>query len=75
MSEQPEPASETSGPLGRGWVVFIGLAILTVAEYFLAISIDQNVAILVVFAIAKAGLIIHYFMHLARLWFGDEEEL
>ncbi len=74
MSEQPEPASETSGPLGTGWVVFIGLAILTIAEYFLAIGIDKNVPILVVFAVAKAGLIIHYFMHLARLWFDGEED-
>ncbi len=74
MSERPEPASETSGPLGTGWVVFIGLAILTIVEFFLAISIDKNVPILVVFAIAKAGLIVHYFMHLARLWFADEEE-
>ncbi len=74
MSEQPEPGSETSGPLGTGWVVFIGLAILTVVEYFLAIAIDKNIPILVVFALAKAGLIIHYFMHLGRLWFGDEEE-
>ncbi len=74
MSEQPDPASETSGPLGTGWAVFIGLAILTIVEYFLAISIDKNIPILVVFALAKAGLIIHYFMHLARLWFGDEEK-
>ncbi len=74
MSEQPEPASETSGPLGRGWVVFIGLAILTIVEYLLAITIDANLPILIVLAIAKAVLIVHYFMHLARLWFGDEEE-
>ena len=74
MSEQPKPASETSGPLGTGWVVFIGLAILTIVEYLLAITIDANLPILIVLAIAKAGLIVHYFMHLARLWFGDEEQ-
>ncbi len=74
MNEQPKPASETSGPLGRGWVVFIGLAVLTIVEYLLAITIDANLPILIVLAIAKAVLIVHYFMHVARLWFGDEEE-
>ena len=75
MSEQPDHASETSGPLGTGWAVFIGLAVLTIVEFFLAVSIDKNIPILAVFAIAKAGLIIHYFMHLARLWFGDVAEV
>ncbi len=74
MSEQPKPASETSGALGRGWFVFIGLAILTVVEYLLAITIDANLPIMIVLAVAKAAIIIHYFMHVARLWLGHEED-
>ncbi len=68
------PAPETRGPLGIGWVVFIGLAVLTLVEYILAITIDANVPILVVLAVVKAALIVHYFMHVVRVWREAEEE-
>jgi heme/copper-type cytochrome/quinol oxidase subunit 4 len=74
VSERPQPGSETSGALGRGWVVFIGLAVLTIVEYILAIAIDANLPILIVLAVAKAAVIIHYFMHLVRVWRDPEEE-
>ncbi len=74
MNEQPKPASETSGPLGRGWVVFIGLAVLTIVEYLFAITVNANLPVLIVLAVAKAALIIHYFMHLVRVWRDSEEE-
>ena len=74
MSEQPPPAPETSGALGRGWIVFIGLAVLTIVEYILAITIDANLLTMIVIAIVKAALIVHYFMHLVRVWRGSEDE-
>ncbi len=74
QDERSTPAPETRGPLGIGWLVFIGLAVLTLVEYILAITIDANVPILVVFAVAKAALIVHYFMHLVRIWREAEEE-
>lgn len=67
-------APETSGPLGTGWLVFLLLAVLTAVEFVLAVTIDANLPILVVIGLAKAGLIVHYFMHLMRLWRSDQEE-
>lgn len=74
QDERGAAAPEARGPLGIGWIVFGILAILTVVEYFLAIAIDANVPILVVLAAAKAALIVHYFMHLLRIWHEAEEE-
>ena len=68
------PAPETSGPLGTGWMVFLLLAVLTAVEFVLAVTIDANLPILVVLALAKAGLIVHYFMHLMRVWRSDQED-
>ena len=74
QDERGAAAPETRGPLGIGWVVFGILAVLTVVEYFLAITIDANVPILIVLAVVKAAFIMHYFMHLVRVWRDAEEE-
>ncbi len=47
---------------------------LTAIEYVLAIAVDANVPIMVVLAVAKAAVIVHYFMHIARSWLDHEEE-
>ena len=67
------PASERSGPLRTGWVVFLWLAVLTAIEFIIAVTIDANLPIMIVIALIKAGLIMHYFMHLLRIWRGGEE--
>jgi caa(3)-type oxidase subunit IV len=53
--------------LTRGIVVFAILAVLTVIEFFLA-RLEVATFILVVIALAKAGLVVWYFMHLARVF-------
>jgi caa(3)-type oxidase subunit IV len=53
--------------LTRGIVVFAILAVLTVVEFFLA-RLEVATFILVVIALAKAGLVVWYFMHLARVF-------
>ncbi len=62
-----------NGPLRIGWLVFLGLAVLTVVEFIVAITVTSNLPFLIVFALMKAGLIMYYFMHLLRLWRGEEE--
>ena len=70
----PQPSARGSyRPLRIGWLVFLALAILTVVEFIVAITVDSNLPILVVFALLKAGLIAYYFMHLLKLWRGGEE--
>jgi len=52
--------------LNQGVVIFIFLAVLTGLEFFVAIAIG-NVALLIVLALIKMGLVIYYYMHIARL--------
>lgn len=59
----------------RGFTVFVILAVLTIAEYFIAVGLD-NIVLLVVMlsamAIGKCWAIAVYFMHISRLWRGEE---
>jgi hypothetical protein len=59
----------------RGLTVFVALAVLTIVEYFIAVSLDSTqalVALLAVAAGAKCWAITLYFMHIYRLWRGEE---
>jgi cytochrome c oxidase subunit IV len=61
--------------LHKGLVVALVLGVLTIVEYIFAVNIanDQvRFAGLVVAALLKAGLIMNYFMHLPRVWRGEE---
>lgn len=55
-----------------GVYVLIGLAVLTALEFLVASLLEGSVVFLFVLALAKAGLILQYFMHLNRVW-GEEE--
>jgi cytochrome c oxidase subunit 4 len=62
-------------PLTRGIVVFAILAVLTAIEFLLASLGASATAFLVLIALAKAGLVLWYFMHLSRVFKseGDHE--
>jgi heme/copper-type cytochrome/quinol oxidase subunit 4 len=71
-----EPQQEGShGPdaVRLGLIVFAVLAVLTVVEYLIAVSLDKNIVILAVMAVAKALLIVYYFMHVVRAWASGGE--
>jgi len=56
-----------------GWIVFIGLGILTLVEFWVATTVNGNVIpYLAVIALVKAGLVIQYFMHVAQLWHTEQ---
>jgi len=60
----------------RGLVAIIVLAVLTAIEYVIAIGIDGTslvVTLLAVIGVAKAVIILEYFMHLSKLWHGEED--
>jgi caa(3)-type oxidase subunit IV len=63
-----------SGAGGRGWRVLGTLAVLTAIEFVFAVVLDANVPVLAVIAVVKAAIIMHYFMHVSRVWRGAEEE-
>lgn len=54
-----------SSELKRGVLVFVALAILTVVEYVIGIN-QVPVIFMWLIALAKAGLVIWFFMHVIR---------
>lgn len=62
--------TERGKALATGRSVFIGLAVLTIAEYVVAVSIAA-VLVLFVLALAKGWLIVVYFMHVGQLREGS----
>lgn len=74
MSNQHNAAAEAADQK-RGLIVFLVLAVLTVVEYLIAVGLDNIVLLIVLLsaaAIAKCWAIAVYFMHISRLWRGEE---
>ncbi|MBL8049916.1 MAG: cytochrome C oxidase subunit IV family protein, partial [Anaerolineales bacterium] len=61
-----------SAALMQGVIIFIYLGVLTVLEYFVAVSFDA-VPLLIVVAIIKAALVVYYFMHIYKLGESDSD--
>jgi hypothetical protein len=60
--------------LRTGWFVFVGLAILTGLEYWIATTWGgSTIAYLAVLALLKAALVVQYFMHVGRVLSAEEE--
>ena len=53
-------------------VVLVGLAVLTVIEFWIASALSGSAALLFVIALIKAGVIVQYYMHLSHAWGGEE---
>lgn len=56
----------------RGWIVFAVLAVLTIIEFIISLALSNPWPLLTVVALAKAGLIIAYFMRLGNIWREEE---
>ena len=57
--------------LKTGWVVIAVLGVMTAVEFAIALAVDNDAVLftlLLVIALAKAALIIQYFMHFGQLW-------
>ncbi len=50
-----------------GIITLVILAVLTAAEYFVAVYMESLVLLFII-ALVKAAVIIQNFMHIARLW-------
>ena len=81
MAHTGEPASTAhsgteSAEQVRGVQVIVMLAVLTAIEYAITLAVNSSVLLVLLltpFALAKAWLIVMYFMHVARAWRGEEE--
>ena len=51
-----------AGAVRTGWVIFLALALLTLVEYIIAVSLEANLPIIIGLAVVTAGLIAWYFM-------------
>jgi len=59
-------SQDKSSALGQGVVIFVYLAVLTLIEYFVAVSFNAT-SLLVVVAVIKAALVMYYYMHIYKL--------
>ena len=75
MSKQRHAVVTESAEQRTGFNVFLILAVLTIAEYGVAVGLDSKVALIVLLtaaALGKCWAIVVYFMHISRLWRGEE---
>lgn len=66
--------SKQSKSIRRGWTVFIALAVLTAAEFVVSLTIEDPWPLLTPIALAKAALIVYYFMRVTNIWREEESE-
>jgi hypothetical protein len=57
-----------STPMRVLWTIGVGLAVLTLIEFIIAVETSNNLIPLTVIALFKAWLIVHFYMHVYRLW-------
>lgn len=73
MSHEPQTRrSRKSGIYREGILVAVGLAVLTVLEYYVAITINWA-SLLLILAVLKGAMVVYYFMHISSLWSTEEE--
>ncbi len=53
------------------YIIFVILAVLTAAEFIVSANLNAPVLLLLI-ALAKAALIVQFFMHVYRLWREEE---
>ena len=59
--------AKRSAAYRQGLLVLVGLAVLTILEYLVSVYF-YSVVIILLINLAKAGLILQYYMHVSRLW-------
>lgn len=57
---------DKSSALGQGVMIFVYLTVLTILEFFVAVTFNA-VSILLVVAVIKAALVMYYYMHVYKL--------
>lgn len=74
MSNHNQARTESQDQ-SRGLMVFVALAVLTIVEYVVAVGLESPamlVILLTLAAIGKCWAIVTYFMHIGKLWHGEE---
>ena len=66
--ETAEQRQKKAAVYRLGLYVMVGLAVLTAVEFGVARFFEGSAALLFVLILAKAGVIIQYYMHLNTVW-------
>jgi caa(3)-type oxidase subunit IV len=64
--------TKNTSELSRGVKVFVALTVLTIIEYFLGVW-EVAAILLWIIALAKAVLVVWFFMHVYRVFGGKSE--
>ena len=75
MAHEPEanrPQSGRRAAYRRGFLVLVGLAVLTGLEFLIAGLTNGSTVFLFIIGLLKAGIILQYFMHIYSLWAEEE---
>ncbi len=67
MEKESRVNEQNGGGYRQIIIIAVLLAILTVAEYFVAQALPSAIFLLLI-ALVKAALIVQFFMHVYRLW-------
>lgn len=66
------PSQRKRNPFTRGYIVAFLLAVITGIEFYAALHFN-SATIMFILAIAKAYLVLNYFMHVTSLWSTEED--
>ena len=73
MNDAETMAADERAKSRMGGIVFVALALLTLAEYFIAVEVESNLTFLIPFVLLKAFLIVTVFMHFGDLITGGHD--
>ena len=57
---------------GRSAMIALTLAVLTIVEFYIAISLDSAIFLMLI-ALFKAVIVVQAYMHVSRLWSPEGE--
>jgi cytochrome c oxidase subunit IV len=66
-------AKKKNATYENGIIIFVWLAVLSIAELWFALMELPWWSILIVIALIKAVLVVRDYMHIGRLFYGEEE--
>jgi len=75
MAQEPEvnhAQAARRAAYRQGFLVLVGLAVLTGLEFLVAGVTNGSTVFLFIIALLKAGIILQYFMHIRSLWTEEE---
>ncbi len=75
MAQEPEvdrTRAARRAAYRQGFLVLVGLAVLTGLEFVIAGVTNGSTVFLFIIALVKAGIILQYYMHIRSLWTEEE---